>query len=156
MKRRAVNFDRLARIYRGLEFVAFGRDLERARFEFLARVAAARSILILGEGDGRCLARLVAAAPRARIHCVDSSPAMLARAAARLDNPADRQRVTFECADVLKLDFPRAAFDAAITFFFLDCFAADVAAEVVRKIADALEAKCVIEFASDIRFKSGQ
>ena len=62
-------FDRLARSYRTLELLAFGRDLERARFAWLPALADRKSILVLGEGDGRCLARLAALAPAARIHC---------------------------------------------------------------------------------------
>lgn len=49
------SFDRLARIYRVLELAAFGRDLERARFELLPHLRGAQAILIVGEGDGRCL-----------------------------------------------------------------------------------------------------
>jgi ubiquinone/menaquinone biosynthesis C-methylase UbiE len=96
MNESAANFDRLARIYRALEFVAFGRDLERARYCFLDQLASCRDILVLGEGDGRCLARLVHVAPAARIHCVDASAAMLACAARRLTDPATRARVQFQ------------------------------------------------------------
>ena len=84
----AANFDPLARLYRALEYLAFGGDLERARFCLLDHLAGRRSILILGEGDGRCLARLLPLAPEARIHCLDASPAMLARAGARIANTA--------------------------------------------------------------------
>jgi spermidine synthase len=37
----------------------FGLALEHARFDFLSHAAEARRVLILGEGDGRFLARLL-------------------------------------------------------------------------------------------------
>jgi len=112
----------LARIYRSLEYLAFGRDLERARFTFLDQLRECESILILGEGDGRCLARLIKIAPRARIQCVDRSVAMLERAARRLSSDTDRRRVTFREADALENDFSAEHYDAVLTLFFLDCF----------------------------------
>ena len=128
------SFDRLARIYRVLEYGAFGRDLERARFGFLARLADCRDILVLGEGDGRCLARLVRHAPRARIDCFDISPAMIAHAERRL--PADaRARVTFHCANLLTAALPDRRYDAIVTLFFLDCFTGAQTAGLVRHIA---------------------
>jgi ubiquinone/menaquinone biosynthesis C-methylase UbiE len=133
----AANFDRLARVYRWLEYVAFGRDLERARTCYLDRLSACRSILVLGEGDGRCLAQLVRLAPEARIECIDASRAMLDRAAARLD-PAARARVTFTCADAFTLSFDPHRYEAVLTLFFLDCFNDDDVALLVQRIAPAL------------------
>jgi ubiquinone/menaquinone biosynthesis C-methylase UbiE len=138
MNESAANFDRLARVYRLLEFIAFGRDLERARFCFLDRLADCRSILVLGEGDGRCVARLAQLAPAAKIHCVDASPAMIARAALRAAAAGAENRVTFSCADATRMNFPAANYDAVVTFFFLDCFDAATAARVIDKIGAAL------------------
>ena len=134
----AANFDRLARPYRGLEALAFGRTLERARFCFLDRLVDCRSILLLGEGDGRCLERLAVIAPSAHIHCIDASRAMLARAETRL-RPAARARVTFEQADVLRRSFPTAGYDAVVTLFFLDCFTADQVAGLIARVRPALQ-----------------
>ncbi|HWA09988.1 MAG TPA: class I SAM-dependent methyltransferase [Opitutaceae bacterium] len=132
------SFDRLARPYRLLEFLAFGRDLERARFCLLDRLRDCRKILVLGEGDGRCLARLVRIAPAAEIHCLDLSDAMLARAAARIADTADAGRVTFTQADVLAAPRLPPDCDAVVTCFFLDCFSAEQAARVVASVASAL------------------
>jgi ubiquinone/menaquinone biosynthesis C-methylase UbiE len=134
---RPADFDRLARIYRALEVLAFGHDLERARFSFLDRLHDCRDILLLGEGDGRCLARVVAAAPAAHITCIDASAAMLARAAARLRRE-DRRRVTFERADLLTRRFDAERYDAVATFFVLDCFTEDQAASLVARVAPGL------------------
>lgn len=132
------NFNPLARGYRALEFLAFGGDLERARFCLLDRLADRTSILILGEGDGRCLERLLALAPVARIHCVDASSAMLARARARIAGRRGCERVTFTCADALTLELGEARHDAVITLFFLDCFPDSEAAGLVQRIGRSL------------------
>lgn len=150
----AAGFDRLARIYRALEFIAFGRDLERARFSFLAELRDCREILVLGEGDGRCVARLVTIAPRAKIHCIDGSPAMLASAAQRLP-PEARPRVTFTCANALQLDLPPDRYDAVVTFFFLDCFTSEQTAEIVRRIRPSLRASSVWLFADFVLPRRG-
>ena len=132
------SFDRLARIYAALERLAFGRSLERARFAHLDALAAARRILVVGDGDGRCLARLLQVAPAASIHAIDTSRAMLHRAAARVP-PADRQRVTFERADV-RFFQPRGSIDAVVTMFVIDCLTRDEAAAMIGTLAGALKA----------------
>jgi predicted O-methyltransferase YrrM len=130
-------FDRMARAYRALEFAAFGRDLERARFSFLDRLASSRDILLLGEGDGRCAARLAVLAPGARIVCVDSSPGMIERASRRIGAGAEA-RVTFRCADALSFAPDPGAFDAVATFFFLDCFGAGAVESMVARAGAGL------------------
>jgi len=139
MKARRINFDPLARCYRALEFLAFGGDLERARFCLLDHLADRKSILVLGEGDGRALAQLVTIAPQARIHSLDLSPALIAKAKARIADTPAAGRVTFECADAATHDFPPGKYDAVVTLFFLDCFNAPQAAAVVDRIATALQ-----------------
>jgi SAM-dependent methyltransferase len=137
MSARGSGFDRLARPYRALEFAAFGRDLERARFAYLGRLAACRDILLLGEGDGRCAARLAGIAPQARILCVDSSPGMIARASRRIA-AADAARVTFLCEDAAVFTPEAGQFDAVATLFFLDCFGDAAVASLVARIGPGL------------------
>jgi ubiquinone/menaquinone biosynthesis C-methylase UbiE len=134
---RKPSFDRLAGVYRALEFAAFGRDLERARFCLLDRLASCTRILVFGEGDGRALARLVGIARDAEIHCMELSPAMIDRAARRLGE-ADRPRVIFHQADALTASLPDGPFDAVTTMFFLDCFTEPQVRGLVRKIAATL------------------
>lgn len=136
MKAHPSGFDGVAGIYRALELLAFGGDLERARFCFVDELRCRGRILILGEGDGRFLARLVGAAPDARIHCVDSSPAMTALAAARV--PGAGARVSFEQADVLGLRLDPATYDAVVTFFFLDCFTPEQVSAIESRIRPSL------------------
>jgi ubiquinone/menaquinone biosynthesis C-methylase UbiE len=131
------SFDRLAAVYRLLEFASFGRDLERARFCLLDRLAGCRRILVFGEGDGRALVRLAAAAPQAHIECVDISAAMIARARARL-NPSDAARVIFHHADAMAAPLPAGPFDAVTTMFFLDCFTSPQVSVLVDRIAATL------------------
>jgi ubiquinone/menaquinone biosynthesis C-methylase UbiE len=131
-------FDRLARGYRILEFIAFGSDLERARFAFLDRLAGSSEILLLGEGDGRCAERLARLVTGARIHCVDSSRGMIERASRRIAAAGAGDRVTFECADALSFSPAPARFDAVATLFFLDCFDEAGVASIVGRIDASL------------------
>jgi SAM-dependent methyltransferase len=147
------NFDRLARVYRVLEFAAFGHDLERARFCLLDRLASCARILVFGEGDGRALARLVGIAPRAQIHCVELSPAMIERASRRLDE-ADRARVIFHQANALTSPLPEGPFDGVTTMFFLDCFTEPQVRGLVTKIAATLTPDAVWLWA-DFRLPDG-
>ncbi len=150
MRSQPAGFDRLAPVYRALEFLAFGRDLERARFCFVPELIACRRILVLGEGDGRFLARLVAGAPDARVHCVDSSPAMLGLAAARISGAGAAERVSFERADVMGVALDPAAYDAVVTLFFLDCFTPAQVAAIERKVRPSLRGGALWLFADFI------
>lgn len=132
------NFDRLAGIYRGLEYFAFGCDLERVRFVHLDWLKECRSILVLGEGDGRCLEQLVSVARKARIDCLDFSPGMLASAARKISGKEAEKRVTFRQADLLTADLPPAQYDAVVTFFFLDCFTGPEARDIMARIQASL------------------
>jgi ubiquinone/menaquinone biosynthesis C-methylase UbiE len=130
------NFDRLARCYRVLEYLALGRDLERARFSLLPHLKDCRHILILGEGDGRCLERLIAIAPDAQIDCLDISAVMLARTKERLRETP--HHVNFQPADILATELPPQHYDAVITCFFLDCFTNEQASKIISKISRSL------------------
>jgi ubiquinone/menaquinone biosynthesis C-methylase UbiE len=113
-----VNCDRIARWYRWFEYAGFGRALEHRREALLNQVADARRVLALGDGDGRALAALLAAAPHALIDYVDASARMLELARAR----AGSGRVSYRCDDALTTPLPTAEYDLIVTHFFLDCF----------------------------------
>jgi SAM-dependent methyltransferase len=130
-------FDRVARAYRWLEYAAFGRLLERARFVHLGVVAGRSRVLLLGDGDGRFLRALLGASPHARIRSIDASRRMLALAADRLA-AGDRGRVVFECRDALTAEYPTGAYDAVVTQFFLDCFTPGEIEALVPRVAGAL------------------
>jgi spermidine synthase len=130
-----MNIGRLAYWYQAVEYAAFGRALERRRFAFLDRLAHCRHILILGEGDGRALERLLAAAPQAKIDVVESSPEMIALARRRTGNP---DRVRFVNRDANGFAFSAGRYDAILTLFFLDCFSEDGARFLIRRVKPAL------------------
>lgn len=133
----APNFDRVAVIYRGLEFLAFGSALERARFERLGALAACRHVLALGDGDGRCTARLLALNPGVEVHYLDASPAMLGLAARRIP-AAHAGRVTFTRANALTHQFGRSLYDGVLTPFLLDCFTDAEVRLLVTRVTTAL------------------
>lgn len=117
-------FDRLARPYRWMEYLSFGRALEHCRFHFIPDLVETRNALLLGDGDGRFAARLLRSAPLAQVHAVDSSTEMLAALKRRCDDAGAGDRVSVYVAD-LSRDFPgtlqQQRFDLITTHFFLDC-----------------------------------
>lgn len=148
-------FNRLARWYQTAEFLALGRDLERARFMYLDRIAQCRNILVLGEGDGRCAARLARIAPGARIHCVDSSLGMIEQASRRIMGTEGAARVSFICTDALSFVPESGAYDAAVTLFFLDCFDTHGAELIVSRVGAALRPGALWLFADFVLPPSG-
>jgi len=137
MTSREKTFDRLARPYRMLEWIAFGPLLENARFRHLDQLRDCKRILLLGDGDGRVLARVLEIAPDALIDSLDLSEGMLVRASRRL-SAEDRARVRFHHKDALTEDYPAATYDAVVTFFFLDCFTDAQVAALIARIKPAL------------------
>jgi ubiquinone/menaquinone biosynthesis C-methylase UbiE len=113
-----VDCDRIARWYRWLEYAGFGRGLERRRRAFLREVSDARRVLAMGDGDGRALAALLAAAPRACVDYIDVSVGMLELARAR----AGTQHAVYRNEDARTALLPEAEYDLIVTHFFLDCF----------------------------------
>ena len=128
-----MSFDRIARAYRWLEYAAYGRELERRRFYYLAQVADARRALLLGDGDGRFLARLVAQNCELVADTVDASARMLELARAR----AGEDRVTYRHSDALSIALPRAEYDLIVTHFFLDCLDECGVETLVHRVSEA-------------------
>jgi len=121
--------------YRWFEYAAFWRALERQRYRYLGRLAHARSILVVGEGDGRALARLLSVAPEANIDVVELSGEMIALARRRV---AHSNRVRFLQADALTKPWPSTHYDGVITLFFLDCFNEADLYTVIQKVSGAI------------------
>ena len=128
-----MNCDPIARYYRWLEYLGFGRALERRRNAFLADVAGSRRALALGEGDGRFLARLVAEM-RGTVDYIDLSPRMLDLARSRCGD-----RVHYLAGDARTIPLRESEYDLIVTHFFLDCLDAPDAAVLVRRIAAAAQ-----------------
>lgn len=117
----ARGFDRIARPYRWLEYLSFGPLLERCRFHCLPELANARRALVLGDGDGRFLARLLSRNPQIHADVIDASPAMLQLLAHRATGVKARDRIALYCADAREFE-PEGSYDLVVTHFFLDCF----------------------------------
>lgn len=125
-------FDHLARPYRWLEYLTFGPMLERCRFCRIPELTGARRALVLGDGDGRFLARLLAANSALEADVVDQSPAMLRLLKARAAAGSDRIRV--HQADALTFQPAGADYDLVITHFFLDCFTTEQVRGLVENL----------------------
>jgi ubiquinone/menaquinone biosynthesis C-methylase UbiE len=118
----AANFDRVARPYRWMEYLTFGRSLERCRLHFLPLLHTRRHALVLGDGDGRFLARLLSANPHLEADAVDLSPSMLRLLENRAQTvaPDATARLRIFQADALAFT-PEQPCDLIVTHFFLDC-----------------------------------
>jgi ubiquinone/menaquinone biosynthesis C-methylase UbiE len=132
------NWDSIARCYRWLEYLGFGRALERRREAFLYDVADARRALALGDGDGRALAALrkamiASATPVTHIDYVDISAKMLELARVR----AGTDQIAYYCDDALTCPLPDAEYDLIVTHFFLDCFDEKSLARLAARVAGA-------------------
>ena len=132
-----MNADRIANSYRWLEYAAFGLALENARFDFLSHAVEARSVLILGEGDGRFLARLLECNRQASITVIETSARMIDLARGRLQE-ADHLRVKFHQVDAVTCVLPDGQFDLVVTHFFFDVLDSRDAEAVIGKVSAAL------------------
>lgn len=128
-----MNCDAIARCYRWLEYLTFGRALERRRREYLDEVADARSVLILGDGDGRFTAEFVKRNREAIVDSVDLSPRMLALAKRRT---GDARRLHFWRGDAIVIELPQK-YDLIVSHFFLDCFMEGDLDLLVTRVSDA-------------------
>jgi SAM-dependent methyltransferase len=136
----APNFDSVARAYRWMEYFSFGPLLERCRFRFLTRCSYARHALVLGDGDGRFTARLLALNPTVRVDAVDASAAMLAvlrERAGRSCRDADTRLATTE-ADIRRFTPTDDDYDLVVSHFFLDCLTDDDVAALIARISPHL------------------
>lgn len=133
-----MSFDRLAPHYRWMEWLLAGGKLQRCRTAFIRDIPPPRNVLMLGEGNGRCLVEMLRAFPAARFTCVDASARMLACARARVKaHGLSDAAIDFIHADALKWQPPAVQFDLLVTHFFLDCFRAEQLAALVPRLAAA-------------------
>jgi ubiquinone/menaquinone biosynthesis C-methylase UbiE len=124
-----MNSDPIARWYQLFEYLVFGRALQRRRLEFLKEVADVRSVLILGDGDGRFTAEFVKQNPQAVVESVDSSARMLQLAERRVGSA----NVQFRVGDARTIALS-GKYDLVVTHFFLDCFTNEELDKLVERI----------------------
>jgi SAM-dependent methyltransferase len=139
---RAPSFDPVARIYRWAEYLTLGPLLQRTRTHFLPQLADRRRALVLGDGDGRFLAKLLAQNPTLHATAVDTSEQMLQLLRSR----CDFERLETIHADALTIAPPPGT-DLIVTHFFLDCFTQ----EEVNALALKLAQPGVLWLVSDFR-----
>lgn len=113
------NFNRLARVYRWLEWFTFGPILWKCRCAYLVEMMNRRAALVIGDGDGRFTAQLLKQNPHIVVDAVDASESMLGQ----LKQSAGRNvsRVRVHLADARQLQLAPRKFDLVATHFFLDC-----------------------------------
>ncbi len=127
-------FDRVARLYQAMEYLSFGRMLERCRFHHTLSLSNCRRALILGDGDGRFLAQLLVAAPDLSADAVDASPAMLQMLRARAEKAGAANRVCTICANARCFTPRNGPYDLVATHFFLDCLTEEEAHRLIARV----------------------
>lgn len=130
------NFDTLAPHYRWIEKATFGSLLQWCRTALLPEMLAVRHALVLGDGNGRFLAELLAANPSVTVDAIDISPAMVELARHRV---GETGRVRFLITDARSKPFAPASYDLIVTNFFLDCFPENDLDRLIARLAAALE-----------------
>jgi SAM-dependent methyltransferase len=151
------NFDLIARPYRWLEYLTLGRALERCRFHYLLSLLQQRQALILGDGDGRFLARLLAQNPQLQADAVDTSATMLALLRRRCEaaSPNTATRLQIHHTDALTFSLThKEKYDLVVTHFFLDCLIQPDLEVLITRIAPTL-APGAFWLVSDFRIPSG-
>jgi len=129
-------FDRLARVYRWMEWFSFGPYLSRCRRAFLPQLHEARRALVLGDGDGRFTAALLRQNTQVRIDAVDASAAMLDGLRRRAAGDVSRLRT--EVQDLREWrPKPAACYDLIVTHFFLDCLTTEEVSALAARVAVA-------------------
>ena len=136
------NFDRVARIYRWVEYLALGPLLKRTREKFLPQLTGARRALLLGDGDGRFAAALLRCAPEVHLHAVDSSAAMLRLLHRRCARDGNDTRATVEQGSVLGMG-ARSSYDLVTTHFLLDCLTQNEVEALTTQLATQVSPGCL-------------
>lgn len=139
----AAQFDRLARVYRWMEYFSFGPYLQQCRNLRMDEMTSCKRALVFGDGDGRFLAELVRRAPAMQATAVDASSRMLHHLAHRLPPKAQVLLVHADALECEPAEFPDAPFDLVVSHFFLDCFNETEIASFVARVNVAVEKRAL-------------
>jgi len=128
------NFDRLARVYRWMEWASFGPFLWWCRCAFLPEMRECRRALVIGDGDGRFTARLLETNQEVQVEAVDASATMLRALVGRAGRHAERVRTI--CGDAREVLQPTgsASYDLIVSHFFLDCLSTEDVGALARGV----------------------
>jgi SAM-dependent methyltransferase len=141
--RRPPNFDPVARVYRWAEYLALGPLLQRTRSHFLPQIMGARYALVLGDGDGRFLARLLRRAPALRAVAVDASVAMLRLLRTRCAFAGHRLDTRVAVLPEFPSGIALADVDLVVTHFFLDCLSQVDLERLAKELAQTVQPGCL-------------
>ena len=134
------SYDRLSRVYQLLETIVFGPWLQKTRLAHIDALRDAKTVLILGEGDGRFLKQLLKINANCQVDCLDKSEDMLLRTEMRLEKSAlPTSNINFIHADALSYSYERRKYDAIVSLFFLDNFEAEQLGVLVPKLVETLK-----------------
>jgi SAM-dependent methyltransferase len=133
----AADFNGIAPAYRWLEYLSFGPMLERCRFYRLAQLTDRRRALVIGDGDGRFLARLMRQNAQLEAEAVDSSSAMLRLLQQRVAEGGASERLLVHCEDARGFS-PSGEYDLVATHFFLDCLTTEEVIALAERIRSRL------------------
>jgi len=128
-----VDFSRIARAYRWMEYFSFGPWLQRVRSRRLHQMAGCRRALVLGDGDGRFLAALLHANPQIHVDAVDISPGMVRLAQSR----THCDRIRWHQQDARSFT-PCHEYDLIVSHFYLDCFSTQEVQAMVEQFQRSL------------------
>jgi ubiquinone/menaquinone biosynthesis C-methylase UbiE len=134
---RPANFNRLARVYRWMEWFSFGPLLWRCRCTFLDAMKDRHAALVVGDGDGRFTSHLLAENSQIAIEAIDASEAMLDQLLVRAGKNARRVRAIL--ADARRPIPLNRRFDLVVTHFFLDCLTTKEVESLAKNVCRKLE-----------------
>ncbi|HEU4634716.1 MAG TPA: class I SAM-dependent methyltransferase [Edaphobacter sp.] len=147
------NFDLIARPYRTLEYLTLGRKLEQTRLHFLPRLATSRRALVLGDGDGRFLAKLLATNAAVEATAIDTSAAMLKLLRRRCNLFSNRLK-TLQMDALAYTPPDDGHYDLVVSHFFLDCFTEEQLKRLIANVRPSLRGRS-LWLVSDFRIPQG-
>jgi SAM-dependent methyltransferase len=151
------NFDPIAHPYRWLEYLTLGPTLQRCRLHHLPKLLQQKNALILGDGDGRFLSRLLAANPSLQADAVDTSKTMLQLLRRRCEaaEPSSTPRLHAHHTNALTYSSSNPEkYDLVVTHFFLDCLTQSDLEALITRTAPTL-APNALWLLSDFRIPAG-
>jgi SAM-dependent methyltransferase len=149
------NFDHIARPYRWLEYLTLGRALEHCRLHYLPSLLKRKRALVLGDGDGRFLAELLAKNSLLRADAIDTSASMLHLLRHRCEALAPNASTRLNTHQADALTYPLLPpYDLIVTHFFLDCLTQHNLETLITRIAPTLSPGA-LWLVSDFQIPSG-
>ena len=152
------NFNQIAKPYRWLEYLTFGKTLQTCRTHYLPQLLDRRNALILGDGDGRFTSKLLAANPDINVLVVDISATMLELLRKRCESTTPNASTRLRTLNANALTFPlndsEISYDLVVTHFFLDCLTQPELDSLVTRINPTLPPEA-LWLISDFRIPAG-